>query len=494
MFLHYDRIDPSIPEESFICADCIGEEYLKAKIERDSNLAICSYCGEVGRVIALSELADCLETVFEEHFQRTSTEPSNYEYALLRDKEIDYVWERSGEPVAWIIAETAEIDNALAEHLQQVLKYRHFDFEDEKMGEENPFAEDAYYEARSPDDYEFRTDWDSCQKRLKTETRFFNRELESFLDLIFEDPTEYTTHNTSSVIIDAGPDQRIDKILRARVFQSDDMLHEALCRPDQEIGPPPFSDAVGGRMNAKGISVFYGATDSDVALAEVRPPVGSRVVVACFEIVRPLRLLNVEALRQSIYEHVHGSVFDPSYIQRLEKALFLKRLSKQITMPVMPEDEAADYLVTQAIADYLAGRTEPVIDGIIYRPIQNGAKGFNIALFQKSSRIDIKFRDTDTTIPQLDDLSDDGIPGYFVWEEVPEESAEKKGEDARFSLADSLDLDFLDPRSDFDSRSPTLKVDVTTLTVHHIKSIYVETESFPVSWDRMPKRISKATE
>lgn len=94
-----------------------------------------------------------------------------------------------------------------------------------------------------------------------------------------------------------------------------------------------------------GISVFYGATEPKIAINEVRPPVGSRVVVGRFDIIgrfditRPLRLLDVGALR-SIY--VEGSVFDSSYIRKLEKAKFLGRLSQEITMPVMPEGEPAD--------------------------------------------------------------------------------------------------------------------------------------------------------
>jgi hypothetical protein len=38
-------------------------------------------------------------------------------------------------------------------------------------------------------------------------------------------------------------------------------------------------------MNAQGIAVFYGATDASVALAETRPPVGSKVLVGAFEII-----------------------------------------------------------------------------------------------------------------------------------------------------------------------------------------------------------------
>lgn len=46
-------------------------------------------------------------------------------------------------------------------------------------------------------------------------------------------------------------------------------------------------------MNSTGISVFYGATDDQTAIAEFRLSVGSWVVTATFEVIRPLRLLNL---------------------------------------------------------------------------------------------------------------------------------------------------------------------------------------------------------
>jgi hypothetical protein len=85
--------------------------------------------------------------------------------------------------------------------------------------------------------------------------------------------------------------------------------------------------------------------------------VGSRVVLGRFGLIRPLQLLDVEALR-SIF--VIGSLYDPTFVPRLEKARFLQGLSRRITVPVMPDDEPFEYLVTQAIADYLANRKVPL--------------------------------------------------------------------------------------------------------------------------------------
>lgn len=106
-------------------------------------------------------------------------------------------------------------------------------------------------------------------------------------------------------------------------------------------------------MNAKGISAFYGATEPHIALAEVRPPVGSQVAIVRFEIVRPLRLLDLNKLEQ-IQES--GSIFDPGYARRLGRMMFLTKLSGRISRPVMPDDQDNEYLATQAVADYGHGR------------------------------------------------------------------------------------------------------------------------------------------
>ncbi|MDX7018912.1 RES family NAD+ phosphorylase, partial [Klebsiella aerogenes] len=62
-------------------------------------------------------------------------------------------------------------------------------------------------------------------------------------------------------------------------------------------------------MNAKGISVFYGATSKTNAVSEVRPPVGSFVVVSEFRVLRPVRLLDLTVLGRVAVNGV--SRFDP---------------------------------------------------------------------------------------------------------------------------------------------------------------------------------------
>ena len=95
-------------------------------------------------------------------------------------------------------------------------------------------------------------------------------------------------------------------------------------------------------------SVFYGANEPVFAIAEVRPPIGSRVAVAGFEIIRPLRLLDLTALR-AVSEG--GSVFDPELAARMgaRNVLTVAQPAHHAT-----GDAGFDYLPTQAIADFLA--------------------------------------------------------------------------------------------------------------------------------------------
>lgn len=72
-------------------------------------------------------------------------------------------------------------------------------------------------------------------------------------------------------------------------------------------------------MNARGISVFYGATSRKNAISEVRPPVGSYVAVAEFTLLRTVRLLDLSSLK-GLAVNRGFSRFDPEYLLRYERS------------------------------------------------------------------------------------------------------------------------------------------------------------------------------
>ncbi|HEY4211567.1 MAG TPA: RES family NAD+ phosphorylase [Steroidobacteraceae bacterium] len=483
--MNQDDEDVSDLEGRRLCYECIGEAYLKDEVKTTGELGECSHCGDSRESVSLKELAERIHPVFEEHFYVTSSEPGIYESMMMRDPEGAYEWEREGSQTQYAIAEAAGIDEEAAEHVRRILEEQHCDRDAVMAGEESPYDAESFYEEKGPQDDELRAAWSYFEKSLKTESRLFNRGAESVLTRMFEDLSQHKTRDGNAIIVDAGPGHPISALFRGRVFHPADheKLQTALQRPDIELGPPPPHAAMPGRMNSRGISVFYGSTEAQTALAEVRPPVGSVVAVARFDITRPVRLLDVEAFR-AIF--VTGSIFDNTYMKRLEKARFLKGLSDRITVPVMPGDELSDYLVTQAIADYLANLDNPALDGLIYSSVQDGP-GVNVALFQKSSRV------AELDLPQktriwasLGTTTDEGHEiDYRVWEEVPPQGEEKKPKDAEWSFDVDLFTHPYDPNAD--TRQATLRLDTQNVAVHHVGRARYESTGYEVSRHRMER-------
>lgn len=463
-----------------ICIDCIGESYLSAKVEQADEKDTCHYCeAEDTPTIAIEELAGDVAGAFERHFQRTPMEPDGFEYSMMKEGLLD--WERHGDPVTQVIAEAALIDDDAAEDVRRVLEYENEDMERDQMGEEGPFDEDAHYQEADINDAEFRAAWKHFEQELTTETRFFNKAAEAVLAMVFQDIAVAKNKIGQTIIRTCGPGTGLTALYRARVFTSDGKLEDAIKSPDREVGAPPTWAAAAGRMNARGISVFYGATEETIALAEVRPPVGSRVAVGRFEIIRSVRLLDVAALQSLIVE---GSVFNPQYARQLERARFLKRLGARITMPVMPDDEAMSHLVTQAMADYLVGRTDLNLDGILYPSVQADEVGHNVVLFHRSARCEAIEVPAGTDVKaSLYHHSEDGPEAdYWVWEAVPVQLAEKPKDRDGFPDFELL----LNPREvgAMDLRSVTLRVDTAALKVHHIRAVTFKTDVHDVKRHR----------
>jgi hypothetical protein len=408
---------------------------------------------------------------------------------LIRDRELNYEWYRHGEPVLYAIADTASVDAKVAQAVLDILRERHDDFETAQTGDECEFGEDSHYEAKGIDDREIAAEWQGLERSLKVEARYFNPLAEALLGRLFEGLDGQATRDGHPVIVTAGPNREIKSFFRARTFHRYDEMDDALARPDIHLGPPPATKARAGRMNAHGIAAFYGASDGEVALAEVRPPVGSRAVIGEFELLRDVRLLDVTAL-QSLY--VEGSVFDPDYQRRLELAKFMARLSGRITMPVMPDDEPTEYLITQMIAAYLARRPAPGLDGILFRSVQQPGEQRNVVLFQHASRVEALDlpNGTELSVQQISTTEDGSEPDYTVFEEVPlkPETAGSLSDDLGLGEGDRLrpyELRF-DP--DADGREPYLRVRKDGLQVRHLKGVTFDTDVFGVKRYRSEKR------
>jgi len=461
-----------------LCHKCVGEPYLAAEMKAQGRVRRCCSCHKRRHGYTLGALAERIDDVFRVHFRRTSDEPDDWQRMAMADKESTYDWERAGEPVVWAIANAADIPYEAAHDIQRILADKYADIELAKSGVETRFHRESYYEESATDDLGWQEGWGRFEQTLRTRARFFSTSLSDYLRAVFRDLDRMTGVGGRPLLIEIGPGTPVKALYRARVFQSDPPLVEALARPDLHLGPPPAHLAAAGRMNARGIAVFYGATAARVAIAEVRPPVGSQVAVARFRLLRRLRVLDLTALGR-VSEA--GSLFDPGLADRLARAKFLRSLSGRMTRPVMPDDEALDYLPTQAVADFLAGENTPRLDGILFPSVQAGTRGpKNVVLFHHAAEVEeLQFPPGTQVEARTGDVYEEGwVQEYSVIERTPPPWPDRRASRPKrdwsnipTNLGGAMALEL---------REPTLRVDADATKVHRIQAVRFSTEKFDV--------------
>lgn len=453
----------------YICFDCIKEEFLSSEIETQGRRRKCSFCKKVQKTYLVSDIADRVENVMLSFYERTRQHPTSWEERLQGDDESNYNWEREGSTLTDILQNEFDFTLKAAKHVSEILSEKYWDMDAAQIDEETEFSMDAQYQLKKIGHGNWLKEWDEFKHILRSEARFFNERVSNILHSIFKDIEKTATWGSIPVVATIGPGSDITKIYRARIFLSDVKLHGALKRPELQLGPPPLDVATNGRMNAQGVSVFYGSVDEETAIAEVRPPVGCKLATAAFNIIRTLQLLDLRAL-----ENATGrvSVFSPEYQEIMEKSAFLSELSRKITQPVMPGDEALEYLPTQAVADYLASRTDVIFDGIIFPSVQvSGKNKTNIVLFNKSSRVDtlVHPEGAEVEVYNTDYFENEEYVAYRVVEKFLK-LPPKKTNKAKYP----------DP----DLRAPALSIDLESIKVHFIQGVSFTKQAHSVAWEQ----------
>jgi len=358
-----------------VCAECVVEPYLAGVITASGDVQECDYCGNELPTMSIGEVAERFDVVIDNFFEVTS----------LSDAVVIYGREPTGDAIADVVEMQLNAAMGVAEDVLEALA----DMWSDRSSMESKYDDDPYFSEKSHLGGAYSVEWRAMVESLRSEARLFNPKTSAVLERVFGSILNDRTRKGSGVIVDAGPGGPRTTLFRARVFQSLEALERALHHPAREIGSPPPGVGRAGRMNAKGISVFYGATTADTAVAEVRPPVGSHVVVGQFTISRPLRLLDLNALAD-VVPSSGLSYFNPSTKDIVARHDFLRSLCNQLVMPVMPEFEDDGYLITQLVADFLATHAELALDGILFESVQHrGASpepGRNVVLFNKASR------------------------------------------------------------------------------------------------------------
>lgn len=373
--------------EQWICSCCIEEPFLQRQIEEQGSREECHYCGDVGACFTLEEVSNRTEKAIKQHFTRTPVDPTDLEYVMIKHADLD--WERTGDEIQYVIEGLLQTRSEAASDIQQLLEERYSDFDSDLIGMETEFASGSHYvEDRQVDTCHLDSLWNKFVTSLKTESRYVNKSIMETLDGIFSGIETMRAGTGKEMIMEVGPGTSVPYLYRARWGRSHDEIEKMLVMPDVEIGPPPHLLSGSNRMSAKGISVFYGSNSAETAIPEIRPPVGCTVVSARFQLLRPMRLLNLPTF-ESVWQS--GSMFDPHFINKLAQAAFLRTLTSRIANPVLPGEEDFSYIPTQVIAEYLADTPRLALDGILYPSVQesgnHSSENYNVVLFHKASRV-----------------------------------------------------------------------------------------------------------
>ncbi|ANI80319.1 RES domain-containing protein [Sphingobium sp. EP60837] len=369
-----------------VCWQCIGEDIVSAEIKAEQPRRICSYCGSRRPAIRIDDLAHWVDPVFQ-HIVGEA-EPG----FVVRDGNPD--WAPDGEYPSNLMTEILEADtDEIGRDLVSMLAHQHrfdvneggFDYYDD--------TSDSYTILDAEDEW-FRRGWESFCDELKHQRRFFLDQSTHVLDEIFG-PILREEWPPGSAIRTIGPNTGHTHLFRARDANERGEQEKIYRQRRRQLGAPPPGVAGSGRMNAAGISVFYGSFDSDTCVAELRTPVGGYAIVGRFEILRPLRVLDLTLLEA---DPERLSYFDPHYAERVAYSAFMRGFHAEIRRAVIPGRETLEYLPTQVIAEYLWSRTVPGIDGIVFGSAQITDSANNVVLFPHAASVESADDETERTI------------------------------------------------------------------------------------------------
>ena len=185
------------------------------------------------------------------------------------------------------------------------------------------------------------------------------------------------------VLDSAGPRERHveagEKYWRAQLGPDDivrdgkgDWDHDSI-RPHDAKRMTPCSRFVGnGRANPVGIPYWYGATDPETAVAEMRPWKEAILTVATLQATRDLRFVDCGNTRSVVLDN---SGMDSRYEQYVWDLI-----SEALSRPVAPTTIDVEYVPTQMLAEAFRIRG---FDGILYK--SHLGKGVNVVVFDLSA-------------------------------------------------------------------------------------------------------------
>lgn len=348
-----------------ICVDCVGDDDYKKYIKDYGEEGECSYCPNKDKAcIELDLLADEVDENY-----RANYEPN----------------EDCGDYPSDIISEMLGLNEEIADNLVNILS--------EKESRDVHQGADAFYDAerlyvtqRNLGNFgDHMEKWEWFCSTIKHQTRFFNQQFLNDLDSLFKELDRFK-YGKISPVCEISPDDADALFYRARRFANSKEEAEILNNPNGELAAPPPNKSNSGRMNPKGVSVFYGAYEIKTCIAEIRLLVGEKAISGQFKLKKPITILDLTLLKEIDEPQYYEEGDDIDNLDGL--FYFLRHFASEISKPIHPSDADLEYLPTQAFSEYLNHHYKIRIDAIIYSSSQTKYnEGKNIVILGRAAEI-----------------------------------------------------------------------------------------------------------
>lgn len=351
----------------YICTECLGDPIARAIASSPKNNGICNFCGndDKPRLVPAKALAKLVYTAVLERYEARPADEAD---------------RKSGFSLEEMIGDALGIKNDDIRRRLTVYVREHV-LPDNMVffASGLRYHRKALYFKNSTDESDFAVDeWNRRASSLKHHRRYFNDEGKEFFSGLFDialSSTKHTLFGDRKFAIREVPAGK--NIYRARLIRDSETRTKINNEPGTELGAPPLSKSSSFRMNPAGIPVFYGAQDIDTCISEIRPSIGDEVAVGLFVTSQDLRLFDFSRF-DTMVKKTRPSILDHNY-EELEKLHVLRKyINRLVAQPVRNGDP--DYIMTQAMAEYLRFEAEGGFDGLIFNSVQS-SNGLNYVIF-----------------------------------------------------------------------------------------------------------------
>lgn len=361
----------SEPPAPCICDECLGDALLKTIAVGLDPRSRCAACDAPAiRGLQLQRIAKLLETVL----------PAHFVVGCIYDKYELYLEDIIARAIG---CESLQACDAIAKLLVEPdASDEDFFFDGQEYSRESsPFESQEHEESWIVDR------WDSIARDLTHGRRFFNEPVREFFQSLIDEALQAkgADSNAGSPVVRTLPPGT--SLFRARITADTRDLERFQADPLNALGAAPRERARNNRMSAAGVPLLYTSRDIETCIAEVRPSIGDTVVVGRFITTATLKIFDFYALTVHL-QHAPLSLFDPNYQERVQQRLLLQYLHREIARPVKASE--TDYVVTQALAEFIAHETEKAFDGLAFRSVQRN-EGENIVLFIKGDQVEYRY-------------------------------------------------------------------------------------------------------